>query len=345
MTNTNYLYEEFKSTATKYQALASNPKNPVFLVTGASGLIGKATVLALLKLFETAQQSGAVIAQGRNIEKLRLVFNDFLNHPNLILWQANLNEKLAPPLAVDFIIHTASPTASKEFIEKPIEVIDSIYNGTKNILDLCFEQQSKSCVYLSSMEVYGQVLNEQKISEPDLGYLDCLSLRSSYPEGKRLAELMCTSYAKKKNVPVKIARLSMIFGPGVDINDRRVLNYFTQQISTNSAIRLQTKGTSKACVLYIKDAIEGILHLLLQGENGEAYNLANPSNYYSIREMAEIAVSMGAAAVHFPEEVVDAKQYPKDTFLNLDISKIQALGWKPEVCLKEIFKHTLASWK
>ena len=84
-------------------------------------------------------------------------------------------------------------------------------------------------VYLSSLEVYGTPEKDADlITENDYGYIEPLSVRSSYSEGKRMVECLCASYAHEYSVPVKIARLSQTFGPGVAYEDGRVFAEFAR---------------------------------------------------------------------------------------------------------------------
>lgn len=319
-------------------------ENKNVLITGATGLIGKALVKCFLMLNHVFNIKCSVIAHGRSILKLQHVFQEYKGNENLVLWSGELNHPETSPKPIHFVIHTACPTASKEFVEQPLEVIDSIYQGTLNILQLAKHHNAESVVYLSSMEVYGRFTSEMKVTEDILGELNIHNVRSSYPMTKRLAELLCVSSFHEWKVPVKIARLSMVFGPGVDSQDRRVLNYFIQQLKSKSPIQLQTTGQSKATVLYLRDAVEGILHLLVYGENGESYNLANPANYYSIYEMAKIAAAIEGLDVLIATGKQEGKNpYPNDTFLNLDIGKAIDLGWIPKVDLETIFKRVLKS--
>ena len=338
------IQDDVQCVAKKFADQAKIFANKSVLITGATGLVGKHLVLSLLSLARLNRINLVVIAQGRSLGKLEQTFQDVTNNKNLYLWQTNLFEKLDPPCSVNYVIHAACPTSSKDFIEKPIGVIDSIYQSTLNILDLCSSQRVESCVYLSSMEVYGQMTLDKPISESDCGQLDILSPRSSYPQAKRIAELLCSSFAKEKNVPVKIARLSMVYGPGMPKNDKRVLNYFVNQIINKQEIALQTAGKSKASVLYTRDAVEGIITLLLSTRNAEAFNLANPNNYYSILEMANIASSIGSVPVTIEKsECQQIAQYRNDNFLNLNISKMNELGWFPNVTLEKVFLRTVLS--
>ena len=94
-----------------------------------------------------------------------------------------------------------------KFVKEPVETISSIFDGTRNVLDFAKEMKVKSMVYLSTMEVYG-IPSVDKVSENDYGYLDLSSVRTCYPEAKRLAENLCVSYLSEYGVPVKIARLT-----------------------------------------------------------------------------------------------------------------------------------------
>ena len=78
-------------------------------------------------------------------------------------------------------------------------------NGTKNVLEYEKKSNIEGMVYLSSLEVYGKT-EKENITEHDYGFIDILSPRSSYSEGKKIVETMCISYGKEYGVPVKIAR-------------------------------------------------------------------------------------------------------------------------------------------
>ena len=62
---------------------------------------------------------------------------------------------------IDYIIHTASPTGSRYFVEHPVETIHTAIDGTDHVLRLAREHQVEGMVYLSSLEVYGTPRGEQ----------------------------------------------------------------------------------------------------------------------------------------------------------------------------------------
>ena len=131
-------------------------------------------------------------------------------------------------------------------------------------------------VYLSSLEVYGVPQTEDgTVTETDYGYIDPLSVRSSYSEGKRMVECLCASYAKEYQVPVKVARLSQTFGAGVEYHDGRVFAEFARCAVEKRNIILHTAGNTLRTYCYTKDAVAALLTILVKGEVGSAYNVTN----------------------------------------------------------------------
>ena len=304
------------------------------LVTGATGLIG----CAIVKLLTSCGIN--VIAQGRSIDKLNKVFTD--KPSNLEFLECDLeNKNEMDNIICDYIIHCASPTSTYEYVNSPVHVLNFIYQSTLNLLTLAKKINSKGFVFVSSMEVYGEIYHENYLTEREYGYLEYLTPRSSYPVGKRSAESLCIAFCKQFQIPVKIGRLAMVYGPGVPLSDARVLNYFIKQIKNKETIILKTRGDSKASVIYSYEAAIVLIKILINGRSGEAYNVANSDNYYSILEMAKIAASIGDIKVKC--EIDNEKQnfYRKSCCLNLSMEKMLSLGYKPEVSLIDIFRKSL----
>ena len=104
---------------------------------------------------------------------------------------------------------------------------------------------------------------------------------------------------------------------------------------------MQTEGTSKRCYLYTTDAVTAILTVLLNGKVGEAYNAANKNTYCSIMEMAQMVVR--ELANDEIKVVIKANKNSKRKFspphkLNLDVSKLEGLGWRATKLLKEMYE-------
>ena len=313
------------------------------LVTGATGLIGQTLVSALLFYGMKTSNPPRVLALVRSLDKAKRVFEKQLKDcgENIEFIIGDVCSLPAVEGRVDYIIHGASQTASKAFVEKPVETIETAVFGTKNLLELAREKQSLSFVYLSSMEVYGTLDKKKTLKEEDVGYLNPLSLRSSYPESKRICETMCCSYSSEYSVPAKICRLAQTFGPGVDIqNDQRILPYSIRCAIQQENIVLKTKGQSERMLLYTMDAVSALLVILLRGENGQAYNAANVGTYSSIYETALEAAKLGEKPVQVVIEEGDAKQYPPDYYWNLNCTKLNCLGWNHSRTILEILERS-----
>lgn len=319
-------------------------KQKTILVTGATGLIGYALTSALLHFDLVHDGQVKVIALVRSKQKGIEKFSDWLDAGAKLEFLEGAVEEAHDILGpVDYILHCAAPTTSAYFIEHPVETIHTIYAGTKNVLELAKEKRSSGTVFLSSMEVYGQVTARDKLCEADLGHLDLSSVRSSYSEGKRLAENLCCAYAAQYDVPVTIARLAQTFGPGVDRNDSRVFAYMARCALAGKDIRLSTDGSKENMYLYTMDAVSAILLLLFKGERGAAYNVANESTYCSIKEMGELVgktlSESGINVITGVERKTDG-QYRPAGYLNLDTSKLKELGWSARIGLTEMYLRT-----
>lgn len=311
-------------------------------VTGATGLVGSMLVRTLC----AAPVEITVIAHVRNEQKARAMFGD-------LPIRYCLGDVTAPVQyegEVDHILHTASVTASKSFVTEPVQTLMTAIDGTRNLLEFAREKQVKSMVYVSSMEAFGITdPSLERITEQDLGYIDILSVRSSYSEGKRICECLCAAYASQYGVPVKIARLAQTFGAGVSRTDGRVFAQFTKSCLTGTDIVLHTAGKSMGNYCYTADAVRGLLTILLKGENANAYTVVNPATSMQIREVAQLVsdtLTGGRTKIIFdiPESAL-TYGYAPDVTMRLSGDKLMALGWKPEVDLPEMFRRLAASFR
>lgn len=324
--------------------------NRTVLVTGANGLVGSLCVFALDMMNRNNNANITILAQARNPQKLDVLFHDRLISGQIKPIYQDVIEPYVLCESVDYIIHTASPTASKFFVTNPVETIHTAYMGTKNILDLAIEKKCKGVVYVSSMEVYGVTNPElNKVSEKDLGYIDIGKVRSSYSGGKRMCELMCTSYAEEYNVPVCSARLAQTFGACVSINDGRVFAQFAKSAINNTNIILHTNGKSVGNYCYIADVVVAIMLLLIKGKKGEAYTVCNESTNTTIADMANMVLTtFGSEETEVVFDIPnDDNQfgYAPQVTMKLCSDKLRSLGWTPTLGLKEMYAKLIESFK
>ena len=324
-------------------------RNKTVLVTGATGLIGSQLVMSLLNANAEKNLDLKVIAVVRNKQKAEKIFK-YADDKSLEFIVQDILKPFNIESTVDYIVHGARMTGSKDFVDYPVETIKTAIQGTENILELAKEKSIDGMVYLSSLEVYGVVdFSIDKVTEDMFGTIDPMSVRSSYSEGKRMVECLCSSYASEYKIPIKVARLCQTFGAGVNYSDNRVFAQFARSIIEGKDVVLKTDGSTERNYCYIRDAIAGILTLLLNGESGQAYNIANKDTLISIRGMAEMLIEKypesGSKLVFDIAEDATKLGYNPKVKMNLDTQKIEKLGWKAEVGLEVMFEHLIESMK
>ena len=244
-----------------------------------------------------------------------------------------------------YIIHCASPTAGKFMTEHPVETYELAYDTTRALLKHAQRIDARGMVYVSSLEYYGQNFDDAIITEDKQGYVDNTDPRSSYPLGKRAAEYLCAAYAKEFGVKAKVARLTQTFGAGVSAEDNRVFAQFARSVIKGENIVLHTTGESAKPYCYTTDCISAILYILLKGEKGEAYNVANQGTYISIKDMAAFLRDNFNPEIDVRFEPHPEMGYAPVTKLHLSSEKLMALGWRPQYDLKEMFYRLIMSIK
>lgn len=316
-----------------------------YLITGATGYIGS----SLIKRIVSAEENVRFLLPVRDVQKAEAMFAEEMkkHKAEFAFWTTSVEklDAISCREQVDYIIHCASPTKSAYMVTHPVETTESIVLGTQNVLKLAEKCKVKSMVYLSSMEVYGNIdcTDGRRISEEEMGYIDAFNARSCYPMGKRMAENLCYSFYKEYNVPVKIARLAQTFGAGVLPGENRVFAQFAKAACCGENIVLHTAGDSMGNYCDIEDTLNAILLLLTKGQDGEAYNVVNEANTMTIKQMAELAAELsgGKSKVVFDIPAENTYGYAAATGLRLSATKLNALGWQPKADLKTMYRSMM----
>lgn len=316
-----------------------NLKNKVMFVTGSTGLIGSILVKAIVLKNKQENLNIKLILLVRNKEKAEEIFGTNKNIEYII---SDIEKYEPKNINIDYIIHAASSTKSKYFINNPVQTLDTAILGTRNILEQARISKVESIIYLSSMEMYG-TLNSENVTEDLLGYINPLNVRSSYSEGKRICELYCYSYYKEYNVPIKIGRLAQTFGAGISKNENRVYKVFADAILNNEDIVLKSLGTTIINYTYTTDTILGILYILLNGKSGEAYNIVGEKTNMTILDSAkwlakQFTNDASKVKVDIPKQNAG---FAPDNNMILSNEKIKKLGWKSKYDLKEGYTRLL----
>lgn len=338
------LEEDFEYIRANYDFSFLNGKS-VF-ITGATGLLGSQICKYLLYVNEKNNADVKILALVRNLEKAKKVFEEDYENPAIKFVQGDVLNLPKIEEKVDFVVHGASITSSKDFINHAVETIDTAVNGTLNLLRFANSKNVQGFVYLSSMEAFGVTDGNGEVREKDLGYIDISSPRSSYMESKRMCENLCACFASEYGLDVKAVRLTQTFGPGISYNDTRVAAYFARCVVENQNIVLKTEGKTKRPVLYTRDALSAILTVLKNGLKGECYTAANPETFVTIKETARmIAEKIAGGKIKVLVDIENPAEYAPNLNLNLNIEKLSSLGWKPSVGLEEAYRRMIEEMK
>ena len=322
--------------------------NKTILITGANGFLPAYMVDTLMYLNDTVLYPFKcnIVALVRNEEHSKIRFSQYLSNENFVLLVQDVSEKICFDKKIDYIIHAASPASPKYYNENPVGVILPNIIGTKNTLELAIQNNIEGYLYFSSSEVYGELSDGAIITEDTYGSLDPTSIRACYGQSKRMGENLCVSYGHQFNIPIKIVRPFHTYGPGMKLDDGRVFADFVKNIVRDENIELKSDGRARRSFCYLADATIAFFIVLLKGKVGQAYNVANPHQTVSIRELADVLVSL------FPEKKLTATFTEQDANylqsqvkgLIPDISKIQSLGWNPTTTIEDGFKKTILSY-
>lgn len=314
------------------------------LITGGTGFLGSLLIRFFTYLNDEYHRNIKLIALVRNAEKARSLFGD-----RCIIIEGDLCDIPDIPFDIDFLFHCAAETSSRKMVETPVEVSEGIVLGTCNIMKLANQKKIESAVYLSSMEVYGNMATKvDKVHEDDCGIIDIMSARSCYPMGKRMAENICISYFHQYGLPVKIARLAQTFGAGVNESDNRVFAQFARSVINQKDIILHTDGSSIGNYCYSADVILGLIFLLLKGVDGQAYNVVNEESTMTIKQMAELVadkIAKGSISIKYDVPNNNIHGYAITSKNRLSSKKLSLLGWKPMYGMEDMYRRMIEGTK
>ena len=314
------------------------------IVTGGTGLIGSSLIRVLMAYNKAVNAGIKIVALVRSWEKVRTLYS--MDEQKMVSFiEGTLEDFPSTDIHFDYIVHCANPTSSKFFVDHPVETIQTAIYGTDTLLRIARENKVENFLFLSTMEVLGFPERGHKAKENEGGSFDTARVRNCYPLSKQLCENLCISYAKEYDVKTSVLRLTQTIGPGIRYDDGRVFAEFSRCAIENKTIHLKTKGETERCYLYVDDAVEGILFVLLNGKQGEIYTAANEDTYCSIAEMAQMVADYYGLNVQIDEYDTADYGYADTLYMDLDTSKLRNLGWQAHTDLMTMYQNLIAYLK
>lgn len=193
----------------------------------------------------------------------------------------------------DHIIHAASVASPTYYRRYPIETMDANVTGLRLLLDHAAARAEtrtpvRGLLFLSTSEIYGDPDSSNIPTEESYrGNVSCTGPRACYDESKRYGETLCVNFARDRGVPATIARPFNNYGPGLRLDDRRLLPDLARDALAGRDLVLLSEGTATRTFCYVMDAIDGYYRILTAGRPGEPYNIGTETPEISVRELAE----------------------------------------------------------
>lgn len=294
------------------------------LVTGATGLIGSCVVDILMN---HEAQDYHVFASGRNEKRVIELFANYIESPFFHFIKYDVTQNLESETDFHFIIAAASGANPVLYSTDPVGVMKSNFEGVDNLLSYGVKHKLEKFLYVSSGDIYGEG-DGRIFTEEYSGYVNPLNLRSCYTSAKRATETLCISYSHQYGIDVSIARPCHTYGPNFTDNDTRVYAQFIRNVLRGEDIVMKSTGEQFRSWCYVVDCASGLLHILLKGRNGEAYNIADESSNITIRELAEMIAKEGnrKVVIETPGKV-ELEGFNVVTKSVFSTAKLEKLGW------------------
>lgn len=316
------------------------------LVTGASGFLMSYIVETLLGWNRNgAVKPCKIIALDNFKTGLPERLAHFEGSSDLQFLKHDIVEPLSISEPIHYIVHGASIASPMVYRQFPIETIDANVGGTRHMLELARDKKVRGIIVMSTSEIYGDPFPEFIPTPEDYrGNVSCTGPRACYDEGKRMAETLAMTWFRLYGTPIKLIRPFNVYGPGLRLNDQRVLPDFVSCVLAGKPIELLSDGKPTRSFCYITDATALMIRMLAAEVAGEPLNVGNDEVEISMLDLARAVSRLGAKALgRSPLEVKHAVSDDKDYLVDNpqrrcpSLAKARALfpAWTPKVGIDE----------
>ena len=300
------------------------------LVTGGAGFIGSNFVRYMLRKYKDYR---IIVLDALTYAGNRENLSDLEGDPRYFFYHGDIcDEKVVDNLMsnVDAVVNFAAETHVDRSILEAGAFIQTDIRGTFVLLEAAKKYNIERFLHISTDEVYGSIEKGSfKESDP-------LEPNSPYSASKAGADLLVRSYHVTYGVPTLITRSSNNFGPYQ--YPEKLIPLFVTNAIDDQPLPLYGDGKNVRDWLYVIDNCEAIDLVLHKGKVGEVYNIGarnEKENIYITETILEILGKPRSLIKYVKDRPGHDRRY------SVDISKIQALGWKPRHAFREALEMTV----
>ena len=267
----------------------------------------------------------------------------------------------------DVVLPLVAIATPATYVREPLRVFELDFEANLPIVRAAVRYK-KRVVFPSTSEVYGMSRDAEfdpEASELVLGPIN--KPRWIYSCAKQLMDRVIHAYGMQEGLDYTLFRPFNWIGAGLDsINtakegSSRVITQFLGHIVRGESIKLVDGGTQKRAFTYIDDGIDALLKIIENKDGiatGKIYNIGNPLNNYSVREVARMMVDL---ALRYPEYHDTAKhvtlvETTAQNYYGAGYQDVQnrvpkitntcdELKWKPRVDMATALKHIFDAYR
>lgn len=267
----------------------------------------------------------------------------------------------------DVVLPLVAIATPATYVREPLRVFELDFEANLSIVRLCVKHR-KRVLFPSTSEVYGMCRDAQfdpYASELVYGPID--KPRWIYACSKQLLDRVIHAYGMRGELEYTLFRPFNWIGPGLDNlhaakeGSSRVITQFLGHIVRGEEVRLVDGGKQRRCFTGVSDGIDALMKIIDNRNgcaNGKIYNVGNPANSLSVRELAQqmLQVASGyeeyrgnAAKVRLVE--VSAADYYGRGYQDVEhrVPKIDNtradLGWEPKVSMQEALRQIFDAYR
>jgi dTDP-glucose 4,6-dehydratase len=265
-------------------------------MTGGTGFFGRWLVESLLHADERLGLDTSVVLLSRDPEGFARRAPHLAASPAVSLIEGDVRTFEAPTGRFTHLVHGATDTTGPLNAERPMDLLETIVEGTRHSLEIAARASVGRVLLVSSGAVYGRQPAElTHVSESYVGGPDALDPLQAYAEGKRIAELLGAIYARDRGLHVVTARAFAFVGPYLPLDAHFAVGNFMRDAVSGDTIHVGGDGTPYRSYLHAADLAAWLWTLLARGQSGRAYNVGS-EEAVTIRELAD-AVARAAGTI------------------------------------------------
>lgn len=292
MGKTDVINEDLKYISGEIKDISPKLRGKTVLLAGGAGFLGKYLVAEFDYLNKNSLETPCkVIVLDNLLSGLR---ENVQENENIKFIHQDISKKFQLSGKFDYILHAASLASPVFYNKYKLETIDAGYLGTRNLLEIAKENNLENYVHFSSSEIYGNPLSQFIPTQEDyLGNVSCNGPRSCYDESKRVGEALTATYREVYGIPTTIIRPFNTYGPGMRLDDGRVISNFVVAALKGQEIPMYRGGSQTRTFCYIADATAGYFKALLSPGDGErVFNIGNDKPEVTMNQVAELTLNL-----------------------------------------------------